>query len=126
MTYSFLLYLNIVPAGLEYLERLWSTFKLANDFQFKAGRNFDLQGPWYIQLQLSIKQELRNLIFFQKYSTCYKNVKLRVLTLQCYKVGENYGRKIMHGVMKTKGINVGETKIGKILGEINREAQRKR
>ena len=28
--------------------------------------------------------------------------------------------------MKTKGITVGETKIGKILGEINSEAQRKR
>ena len=28
--------------------------------------------------------------------------------------------------MKAKGINVGETKIGKILGEINPEAQRKR
>ena len=39
---------------------------------------------------------------------------------------ENGGRKIMHGVMKAKGINVGETKIGKILGEINPEAQIKR
>ena len=41
-------------------------------------------------------------------------------------MGERYGRKMLHGVMKAKGINVGETKIGKILGEINPEAQRKR
>ena len=46
--------------------------------------------------------------------------------MQCSKVGKNYGRRMMHGVMKAKGINVGETKIGKILGEINPEAQRKR
>ena len=39
---------------------------------------------------------------------------------------KSYGRKMMHGVMKVKGINVGKTKIGKILGEINPEAQRKR
>ena len=32
----------------------------------------------------------------------------------------------MHGVMKVKGVNVGETKIGSILDEINPEAQRKR
>ena len=41
-------------------------------------------------------------------------------------MGESYGRKMLHGVMKAKGINVGETKIGKILGEISPEAQRKR
>ena len=41
-------------------------------------------------------------------------------------MGERYGRKILHGVMKAKGINVGETKIGTISGEINSEAQRKR
>ena len=41
-------------------------------------------------------------------------------------MGESYGRKKMHGVIKTKGINVGETKIGKLLGEINPEAQTKR
>ena len=32
----------------------------------------------------------------------------------------------MHGVMKGKGINVGKTKIGRIMGEINPEAQAKR
>ena len=42
------------------------------------------------------------------------------------KVGKNYGRKMMHGVMKAKGINVSETKIGKLLGEINSEPQTKR
>ena len=41
-------------------------------------------------------------------------------------MGENYGRKMMHGVMKAKGINVVETKTGKKLGEFNPEAQRKR
>ena len=33
---------------------------------------------------------------------------------------------MMHGVMQAKGINVRETKAGKILCEINPEAQRKR
>ena len=33
---------------------------------------------------------------------------------------------MMHGVMKAKGIKVGETKTGKILCEINPETQRKR
>ena len=42
------------------------------------------------------------------------------------KVGEKNGGKMMHGVMKVKGINIGETKTGKILCEINPEAQRKR
>ena len=42
------------------------------------------------------------------------------------KVGENYDRKMMHGVMKVKGWNVSETEIGKVLGEINSEAQRRR
>ena len=37
-----------------------------------------------------------------------------------------YGRKIVYGVMKAKTINVGETKIGKLLSEINPEAQPKR
>ena len=41
-------------------------------------------------------------------------------------MGESYDRKMLHGVMKAKGINVGEAKIGKILDEINPEAQRKR
>ena len=39
---------------------------------------------------------------------------------------QNYGHKIVHGVMKAKRINVGETKIGKLLSEINPEAQPKR
>ena len=47
-------------------------------------------------------------------------LQLSVFTLQCCKVGESYSRKMMHGVMKAKG------KIGKILGQINPEAQRKR
>ena len=42
------------------------------------------------------------------------------------KVGENYSRKMMREVMKAKGINVGETKIGKLLGESNSQAQTKR
>ena len=33
---------------------------------------------------------------------------------------------MIHGVMKTKGINVSEAKFGKQLSEINPEAQRKR
>ena len=41
-------------------------------------------------------------------------------------MGECYGRKMLHGVMKAKGIIIGETKIGTILGEINSEVQRKR
>ena len=40
-------------------------------------------------------------------------------------MGENYDRKVMHGVMKASGINVGETKTGKILDKINPETQRK-
>ena len=40
-------------------------------------------------------------------------------------MGENYGRIMMHGVMKAKGINVVETKIGTILGDINPEAKTK-
>lgn len=36
---------------------------------------------------------------------------------------ENYGRKMMHGVMKAKRINVRESKIGTILGEISLETQ---
>ena len=36
---------------------------------------------------------------------------------------ENYGRKLMHGVMKAKRINVRESKIGTILGEISPEGQ---
>ena len=39
---------------------------------------------------------------------------------------ENCGSKMMHVVMKSKVINVSETKIGKIFGEITPEAQRKR
>ena len=49
-----------------------------------------------------------------------------MLLLYSAKVGENYGRKMMHGIIKTKGINVGETKIGKLLGEVSSEAQTKR
>ena len=47
-------------------------------------------------------------------------------SLQCTKAGENYGRKRMYGVMNDKRINVSETKIGKILDEVNLEGQRKR
>ena len=39
---------------------------------------------------------------------------------------ENYGRKMMHGVMKAKRINVRESKIGTILGEISPEGQKDR
>ena len=65
-------------------------------------------------------------MFFPKCSKYYKNVKFSVFTLQCTKVGENYGCKMMHGLMNTKRINVGETKTGIILCEINPEDQRKR
>ena len=41
-------------------------------------------------------------------------------------MGENYGRKMMQGVIKAKGINIGETKISTILGENNSESQTKR
>ena len=43
-----------------------------------------------------------------------------------HKGGRKNGHKMMHGVMKAKGTNVSETKTGKILYEINPEAQRKR
>ena len=43
-----------------------------------------------------------------------------------HKGGRKNGRKMMHGVMKAKWINISETKTGKILCEINPEAQRKR
>ena len=49
-----------------------------------------------------------------------------VFLLYNAKVGENFGCKIMYGVKKAKGINVGETKISKLLSEINSEAQTKR
>ena len=39
---------------------------------------------------------------------------------------QNYGRKIVHRVMKAKRINVGKTKIGKLLSEIKPQAQPKR
>ena len=42
-----------------------------------------------------------------------------------HKGGRKNGRKMIHGVMKAKGINVSETKFGKTLSEINPEAQRK-
>ena len=64
-----------------------------------------------------------NLIFFPKWSTYYKNDEFSVFTLQCTEVGENYGRKMMHGVLKAKEISVGETKICTILGEISPETQ---
>ena len=53
-------------------------------------------------------------------------LNLVFFTLQYTKVVQNYGRKIVHRVMKAKKINVGETKIGKLLSEINPEAQPKR
>ena len=67
-----------------------------------------------------------NLIFLLKCITCYKNVKFSVFFFKCTKVGENYCRKMMHGVMNDKGINVSKTKTDEILGEINPEGQRKR
>ena len=39
---------------------------------------------------------------------------------------QTYGRKIVHGVMKAKRVNVGETEIGKLLNEINLEAHPER
>ena len=36
--------------------------------------------------------------------------------------GRKNGRKMIHGVMKAKRVNVSETKFGKTLSEINREA----
>ena len=67
-----------------------------------------------------------NSIFYPKCSTYCKNVKFSASTLQSTKAGENYNRKMMHGVMKAKVINVDETKIGAILGEINPKVQIKR
>ena len=43
-----------------------------------------------------------------------------------HKDGRKNDRKMIHEVMKAKGINVSETKFGKTLSEINPEAQRKR
>ena len=43
-----------------------------------------------------------------------------------HKGGRKNGRKMIHGVMKAKGINVSETKLDKTLSEINPEAQRKK
>ena len=43
-----------------------------------------------------------------------------------HKSGRKNGRKMIHGVMKAKGINVSETKLDKTLSEINPEAQRKK
>ena len=40
-------------------------------------------------------------------------------------MGENYGRKMMHGVMKAKWINVGETKFSKLLSKISPEAKKR-
>ena len=37
--------------------------------------------------------------------------------------GRTLWSQMVHGVMKAKGINVGKTKIGTILGEISPEAQ---
>ena len=53
-------------------------------------------------------------------------LNLRFFTLQCIKMVQNYGRKMVHVIMKAKRINVGETKIGKLLSEINPEVQPKR
>ena len=53
-------------------------------------------------------------------------LNLVFLLYNAHKVVQNYGRKIVHGVMKAKRINVGETKIGKLLSEINPETQPKR
>ena len=38
-------------------------------------------------------------------------------------MGDNYGRKVKHEAMKVKGVNLDETKLGTILGEINPESQ---
>ena len=65
-------------------------------------------------------------MFLPEMEHTLQNVKFNDFTLQCSKVGESYGCKMLHGVMKVKGINVGERKIGKILDEINPEAQKKR
>ena len=46
--------------------------------------------------------------------------------IECTKVGDSYGCKMMHGNMKAKGMNVGEIKIGTILDEISLEAQTNR
>ena len=40
-------------------------------------------------------------------------------------MGEKYSRKMKHGVMKAKGINVVETKVDITLSEINAESQTK-
>ena len=47
-----------------------------------------------------------------------------VFTLQSTEVGEKYGCKMIHGVLKAKGIIIGETKTGKIMCEINPKFQR--
>lgn len=41
-------------------------------------------------------------------------------------MGENYGRKMLTGSLRSKGIYVGETKVGQILQEIAPIAQQRR
>ena len=42
------------------------------------------------------------------------------------KVGESYGKKMLTGALRSKGIHVGETKVGKIFKEINPNAHKAR
>ena len=62
-------------------------------------------------------------LFIRNVAHITKNVKFSIFTLQCTKVGQNYDRQVMHGVMRAKRMNADETKIGKILGEFNSETQ---
>ena len=54
------------------------------------------------------KTSIKFNLFPKKY---YKNVKFSVFTLHCTKSTENYGGKLMHGVIKVKSINVGKTNV---------------
>ena len=80
---------------------------------------FDISTPTKHETRTSIKSNLFPEIY-------YKNVKFSVFTLQCTKFRENYDCKLMNGVMKAKKVNVGETEICTILGEINPEVQTRR
>ena len=85
-------------------------------FQFNTSRQLNLSNPTKHKTRTNL-----NLIFSPQCSLYCKNIKFSVFTVQCTKVGENYNSKRMHGVMKAKGINVGEIKIGTTLGEIHQK-----
>ena len=74
----------------------------------------------FIQNGMTYDQISTIVTVFQNFYTHLSN---KIASL--YKVRENQNRKMVHGIMKGKGINVGETKIGAIFGEINLKPKQK-